>query len=161
MFRAAGLAATIWVTGAAIASAQSFGVGVGVEFGGPFYGPPPVYYYGAAPPLLYEQPPAVYVPAPPPLVHASLSPAAIFDVLEQRGYGEFGPMAFRDGVYKLSAVNRDGDVVALEVSALDGAVIRELFLSAGSSAATVVTPAPIAPQPRRAPASGADPLVVY
>jgi hypothetical protein len=87
-------------------------VGVGIEFGGPaYYGPPPVY--------LHEQPPTYYAPAPPPVVYgpqeipSAVPPDVIFDRLEQAGYRELGPMAFRDGVYKLSAVNRNDELVAL------------------------------------------------
>jgi hypothetical protein len=149
------------------AAAQSWSVGVGFGFGEPdYYSPPPV-YYGAPPPYVYEQPPLVYAPAPPPpRVHSSISPDAVFDSLELSGYREFSPMAFREGVYKLNATNRRGDLVALEVSALDGQVEQEVILRRGHSAARVINPAPqSAPRvPRAAPerqgASG-DPLVVY
>lgn len=149
------------------AAAGSWSVGVGVGFGEPgYYGPPPV-YYDAPPPYVYEQPPPVYVPAPPPpVVRSSVSPDAVFDALERSGYREFSPMAFREGVYKLNATNRRGDLVALEVSALDGQVEREFILRRGHSSARVISPAPrpVPRVPRAAPepsgVSG-DPLVVY
>jgi hypothetical protein len=160
------------------AAAQSWSLGVGVEYGDPgyygpppgyygpppaYYGPPPVYVYEAPPPVyVYEAPPAVYVPAPPPAVPSAVSPDAVFDGLERAGYRQFGPMAFRDGVYKLNAVNRDGERVALEVSALTGAVEREILL--GGRQATVA-PAPVQAAPRSAPQpapqTDKDPLVVY
>jgi hypothetical protein len=147
------------------AAAQSWSVGVGVGIGGPdYYGPPPV-YYGAPPPYVYEQPPVVYMPAPG--VRSSISPDAVFDTLERSGYRDFSPMAFRDGVYKLNAVNRRGDLVALEVSALDGAVEREYILSAQHSVSRVA-PRVRAPSHSEPPASSPapasptqDPMVVY
>ena len=77
-------------------------------------------------------------------------------------------MAFRDGVYKLNAVNRRGDLVALEVSALSGRVEREYVLSAARHPVQRV--APQAPRPlqvnpptaSQAPSQRTqDPLVVY
>lgn len=145
------------------ASAQ-WSVRVGIGFGEPgYYGPPPVYYgpppvyYGPPPVYVYEEPPILYAPQPIP----SAVPAdAVFDALERAGYREFSPMAFRDGVYKLNAVNRGGDLVALEVSALTGQVERE-YLIGSRQAAVPVAP----PTPPRAPAQpsrpGQDPLVVY
>ena len=170
MSRAAVLAgALIAFTAISSAAAQSWSVGVGVGYGEPaYYDPPPVYLY-AHPPVLYEQPPVVY--APPPVVYApapvrsAVSPDAVFDALERAGYGDFGPMAFRDGVYKLNAVNHRGDVVALEVSALSGAVEREFLLQPGRPVVNVAPAAPITSPPASAsPAprtSGGDPLVVY
>ncbi len=167
----AGIVAGVLAAVAALspAGAQSWSVGVGVGFGGPaYYGPPPV-YYGPAPAYRYEQPPpVVYMPAPAPVVRSSLPPDAIFDALDRGGYSNFSPMAFRDGVYKLNAVNRRGDLVALEVSALDGRVEREFILTAGHrvlrAAPDVRRPIPAAPPPPaapRPPATSADPLVVY
>jgi len=158
------------------ASAQSWSLGV--EIGGPHYPPPPVYLYGR-PPVVYAPapPPVVYAPAPPvyyqpapPVLHSSLSPEGIFDALEDAGYSDFGPMAFRDGVYKLQAVNAHGELVGLEVSALDGVVENEYPLDAGviaprrlraphAAAAPAGGPPPRRQQPR--PAAGGDPLVVY
>jgi hypothetical protein len=85
----------------------------------------------------------------------------VFAKLDRAGYREFGPMAFRDGVYKLSAVNRHGDLVALEVSALTGSVERETIIRPGqaaippAAAPTFAEPAPPAGD------EGRDPLVVY
>lgn len=147
------------------AAAQSWSVGVGVGVGGPaYYGPPPV-YYGAPPPYVYEQPPVVYMPAPTPQVRSSVSPDAVFDLLDRAGYRELSPMAFRDGVYKLNAVNRRGDLVALEVSALDGRVEREFILSARHRVTGIAPPArtsiPAPPPTAPAPQPSSDPLVVY
>jgi hypothetical protein len=147
--------ALIAVAGLSPASAQSWSVGVGFGYGEPgYYGPPPVY--------VYEEPPLVYAPAPPPMVHSAVSPDAVFDALERAGYREFSPMAFRDGVYKLNAVNRRGDLVALEVSALTGAVEREFIIGA-RQAVRVPAPVPVAPPAAsQAPSKPQrDPLVVY
>jgi hypothetical protein len=143
------------------ASAQwSFGVGVG--YGDPGYYAPPG-YYGPPPGYYYEQPPAVYVPAQP--VPAAVPPDVVFDNLERAGYREFTPMAFRDGVYKLNAINRRGDLVSLEVSVLTGEVEREYLIARRQQAAAPPAPLPApAPAPaHRAPAppGGNDPLVVY
>jgi len=161
-------------TAASQAAAGSWSVGVGVGFGGPAYYDPPIYYedppiyYGAPPPYVYEQPPVIYAPAPPPpVLRSSLSPDAVFDALERAGYREFSPMAFREGVYKLNATNRRGDIDGVRAAALDGEVEREFILRRGHHSARVAKPAPSlspAPLPRPAPepsgASG-DPLVVY
>lgn len=149
------------------ASAQ-LSVGVGIEFGGPdYYGPPPI-YYGPPPGYLYEQPPTYYAPAPPPVVYApaqirsAVSPDVVFDNLEDAGYREFGAMAFRDGVYKLSAVNRHGELVALEVSALTGEVEIEKIVGPGTAGAPLVVPPSLAPPIHPSQAEpGSNPLVVY
>jgi hypothetical protein len=168
MLRAAIFAALISLAGLSPASAQ-WSVGVGIEFGGPtYYGPPPV-YYGPPPGYLYEQPPTYYAPAPPPVVYApaqipsSVPPDVVFDKLDRAGYRELGPMAFRDGVYKLSAVNRRGDLVALEVSLLTGSVERETLIGARHTAVPPAPPPPASAQPAPPPQgeAGRDPLVVY
>ena len=134
------------------ASAQSWSFGVGVEYGVPVYGPPPVY--------VYEAPPPVYLPAQP--IPSAVPPDVVFDMLEEAGYREFSPMAFRDGFYKLNAVNYRGDLVALEVSALTGAVEREYLVAARQAAVPPAPPPAPMPVPQ-APAGqgGSDPLVVY
>lgn len=141
---------------------QSWSFGVGIDYGVPVYGPPPFYgpppVYGA-PGYSYQEPPVVY--APPPVARA-VPPDTIFDLLEDAGYHDFGPMAFRDGVYKLDAVNGRGDLVSLEVSAITGAVERE-YLLAGREAAPALQQAPPLAPARSAPSApqGDDPLVVY
>ena len=145
------------------ASAQSWSFGVGVEYGVPIYGPPPFYgpppVYGA-PGYSYQEPPVVYAPVPVP---RAVPPGTVFDLLEQAGYRDFGPMAFRDGVYQLNAVNPRGDLVSLEVSAITGAVEREYLIAGGEAAALPPPPAP-APPRGAVPAQDQeqqDPLVVY
>lgn len=144
------------------AFAQSWGVGV--EFGGPgYYGPPPVIY---APPRAYEYyeaPPVVYLPAPEMIVPQAVPPDVIFDNLETAGYSDFSPMAFREGVYKLNAVNRRGDLVALEVSLITGDVEREIILQRRRTLRTTAVPPPAAPPPHPSEANepARDPLVVY
>jgi hypothetical protein len=157
--RAAILAALTFVAGHSSASAQSW------PPPGYRYGEPPVVYAPAPPPAVYvPAPPVVYVPAPAPEVRSAVSPDAVFDALERAGYREFSPMAFRDGVYKLNAVNRRGDLVALEVSVLDGQVEREFILEARRAAPDVPPQLPrrlpVAPPPTPV-APSEDPLVVY
>ena len=118
---------------------------------------------------MYAPAPPFYYQAAPPVLHSSVSPDRIYDLLEDAGYSDFGPMAFRDGVYQLQAVNGHGELVALEVSALDGAVESEFPLSgqvidrrrprAPHSAAAPAAGPPPSRQPP--PAAGRDPLVVY
>ena len=98
-------------------------------------------------------------------MRSAVSPDAVFDVLERGGYREFSPMAFRDGVYKLNAVNRRGDLVALEVSALTGEVEGEFVIGAArrpvqprAARPVAINPPPASQAPK--PASQ-DPLVVY
>ena len=128
-------------------AAAQLSVGVGIEFGGPaYYGPPPVY--------LYEQPPTYYAPAPPQVVYgppeipSAVPPDVVFDMLDQAGYRELGPMAFRDGVYKLSAVNRHGEIVVLEISVLTGEVEIEKII--GREAAVPLAPPPAVSRARLA-----------
>jgi hypothetical protein len=136
---------------------------VGVGYGAPdYYGPPPAYF---------DEPPQVYAPAPP--VFRMLPPDAVFDSLEERGYREFSPMAFRDGAYKLNAVNRRGDLVALEINVVTAEVMAEFILVerqggprfpayAPMAGAQVSPPADyVAPPAPRPPAEAGDPLVVY
>ena len=105
------IACTLATASAAHAgSSWSFGFSVA----GPpvYYGPPPVYYeppvvYEPGPPVLHEEP----VVVAPPVRARERSPDEIFDWLEAAGYREFGPMAHRDPLYKLNAVNPEGDLV--------------------------------------------------
>ena len=94
--------------------------------GGPaYYDPPPVYLYEqppvlyAPPPIIYEQPPVVYAPRRRRWCLRRFRRTSSSTCSSAPAIGEFGPMAFRDGVYKLNAVNRRGELVALEVSALE------------------------------------------
>lgn len=159
--------AFVALAGLSPASAQ-WSVGVGVGYGAPdYYGPPPIIYgeppiiYGPPPVYVYEEPP-VYLPAPSPpvAIPSAVPPAVVFDNLERSGYRELGPMAFRDGFYKLSAVNRRGDLVALEVSLLTGQVQLEFVIGATTHLQPVAPPAPVLP-PAASPAPAGDPLVVY
>ena len=105
------------------------------------------------------------------MLHSSVSPDTIFNLLEDAGYSDFGPMAFRDGVYQLQAVNAHGELVALEVSALDGAVENEYPLAAQAmdprrpraphAAAAAPAAGPPSGRQQPPPAAGGDPLVVY
>ena len=152
--------ATVFALPALSPAAAQLSVGVGIEFGGPAYDSrPPVF--------LYEQPPTYYAPAPPPVVYeqqeipSAVPPNVVFDKLEEVGYRELGPMAFRDGVYKLSAVNRHGEFVALEISVLSGEVEIETIIGRREAAIPPIPPpasaAPVSPEIE----PGRDPLVVY
>jgi len=181
------IACTLATASAAHAgSSWSFGFSVA----GPpvYYGPPPVYYeppvvYEPGPPVLHEEP----VVVAPPVRARERSPDEIFDWLEAAGYREFGPMAHRDPLYKLNAVNPEGDLVALEISVYTGAIEREMILQARHAAPLPVSPPPVvetyaapaappqAPETYAAPAAprpytpptlsepedDEDPLVVY
>ena len=114
------------------AAAQSWGFGV--ELGTPVYGPPPVYYqyaeppyYAAEPPVYYGTPPVVVVPRERRVLRI-VSPDRVLDRLDAEGYRELGPMRRRGSIYSLSAVAPEGDVVALEVSAVTGEIEREFVL---------------------------------
>lgn len=152
MLRSSVLAAALFMLAGLSPTSAQWSFGVGVEYGAPVYGPPPVY--------AYEEPPVLYAPAQP--IPSAVPPDVVFDMLERAGYREFSPMAFRDGVYKLNAVNRRGDLVALEVSALTGAVEIEYLIAARRAAISPAQPPPPARVPQ-APArqQGDDPLVVY
>jgi hypothetical protein len=125
------------------AAAQSWGAGVIVE--GPVY-------YGAP---AFER----AIPLPPDVV---------FDALEADGYHDFGPMAPRGPIYRLTAVNRRGDLVELEVSAFTAAVEQERILAFSERppvrvyrAAPAARPLPAPPPPPASDDRGGNPLVVY
>ncbi len=98
-----------------------------------------------------------------------LSPDAVFNALEAAGYREFSPMAPREPVYRLNAVNPRGDLVALEISMFTGQIERERILAVHQRPplrayrpAPVPQAAPVAPAaPPPANDGGHDPLVVY
>jgi hypothetical protein len=127
--------------------------------------------YEPGPPVLYDPPVVV---APPPVIVRERSPDEIFDGLEAAGYREFSPMAHRGALYKLNAVNPEGDLVALEISAHTGMIERELILQARHAPPLAAAPAPApppqtyaapaAPRPYTPPTPAepeADPMVVY
>ena len=161
MLRTAILTATLAAAGMAQpALAQSWGIGVGVEYGPPvFYGPPPVYYDPrlGPPPAYYGAPPVV-VRRPAPhfreLVPQLVSPDTVLDRLEAAGYREFSPMAHRGGRYKLNAVDPSGDLVALELSTFTGEIESRYVLQ------TVPRPPALArvrPEPEPDPALEPEP----
>jgi hypothetical protein len=104
-----------------------------------------------------------------------ISPDAIFNALEHAGYREFGAMAPREPVYKLSAVNPRGDLVTLTISMFTGEIEDEAILRpnyrrplrvhravppiAPEASAAPQRPAGLAPPPRGSVSR--DPLVVY
>ena len=153
--------------------AQSWGVGVGIGVGPAWhYGPPPGYYgYGPPPgyygaPVVRRAPPPAYYggeplvilgPAPPPAA-SGVSADAVFDALERAGYREFGPMSHRGALYRLRAVNREGDLVDLEISAHTGEIERELILAESRRPQPRTLSRPTPPEPA---GQGRDPLVVY
>lgn len=170
---------------AAPASAQNWGFGV--EIGPPvYYERPPAYYYDEPP--YYDAPPIVVIPQPRRVMRYAASPDLVLDMLEDEGYVELSPMAERGGLYKLSAVSPEGDLVALEISVMTGEIEREFILQPGRRiaaapvevrriapaprivapaypppAASAQPPAPMRDRLRPAPVGpeGDDPLVVY
>jgi hypothetical protein len=104
-----------------------------------------------------------------------ISPDAIFNALEHAGYREFGPMAPREPVYRLNAVNPRGDLVALTISMFTGEIEQEAIVQPNyrqplharrnvppaepEASAEPQRPAGVAPPPRGRVSH--DPLVVY
>ena len=122
-------------------------------------------------PFVYERPPHPYRELPPPAYYGQapftvmgpaprpggrVSPDTVFASLEAAGYHDFGPMAARNGVYRLSAVNPHGDLVALEIGIATGWIVRELILAERAR-----QPRPIERQPAPKPPETRDPLVIY
>ena len=157
MFRTLGFTATL-LTAAAVAqpaAAQSWGFDVGVGFGGPaYYGPPPVYQetpvYRGRPRVIYREAPAFAEPQPG--IIPMQAPEIVFDRLEAAGYSELSPMARRGTLYKLNAVDPEGNIVALEISIFSGEIERAAILQRGRAA-----PRQAARPARRAPAAKAAP----
>jgi len=175
--------AIIAAAAASPGAAQSWGYGV--EVGPPvYYERPPAYYYEEPP--YYDEAPVVVVPAPRPMVRYAASPDSVLDMLEDEGYVELSPMAERGGLYKLSAVSPEGDLVALEISVLTGDIEQELILQPRRRiavapvevrrmapapqpvapaypppSASVQAPAPMRDRLRPVEPEGDDPLVVY
>jgi hypothetical protein len=144
------------------AAAQSWGIGVGVEYGPPvFYGPPPVIYYEppvvvAPPPVYYEPPPVVVAPAPP--VIEMVSPDEVFDRLDEAGYTDLAPMAQRGRYYNVRAVDPYGNPVSLEISIHTGEIENKYILESGYAARpAVVAPPAVAAAPPPPPAPAAAP----
>jgi hypothetical protein len=80
------------------------------------------------------------------------SPGEVLDWLDREGYRELSPMAHRGDLYKLTAVNPDGDVVALEISVYTGELERELILETRRD----IAPEVVAPPSRTPPATAAE-----
>jgi hypothetical protein len=85
------------------------------------------------------------------------APEDVLDRLDAAGYRELSPMARRGQVYKLSAVDPRGNLVALEISIFTGEIERADVLRAAYARPPVRAPRPVAapavaPVPRRAPA---------
>ena len=125
------LYSALFAAAAAVSPASAQSWGWGVETGGPaYYGAPPAYYA-----------PGYYPRARP------ISPDAVFNALEAAGYREFGPMAPREPIYQLNAVNPRGDLVALDVSMFTGEIERERILAVHQGRRF----APTGRRPRRGP----------
>jgi hypothetical protein len=191
-------ARTILASAAILAASSTCGWtqswGFGVEVGPPvYYGPPPVYtydvdpYYYPEPPIYEQEPPIVIMPEEPPVRYAA-SPDDVLDMLEDEGFRNLSPMAERGAYYKLSAINPEGELVALEISIRSGEIEREIILegrrgprpmprvvAATPAAPPAPPPAIVSPPPSGdAPApmrdrlrvppggqGGDDPLVIY
>ncbi len=98
-----------------------------------------------------------------------LSPDAVFNALEAAGYREFGPMAPREPIYRLNAVNPRGDLVALDISMFTGAIESERILAVHQrppirvyrTAPPPPAAAPAPPPPRTHSGGAHNPLVIY
>ena len=169
--------AALLLAGAAVSPAAAqwgAGIEIGPGYYDPYDGPPPGYYdddpYFEDGPY-YRERPVFIVPEPRPIVRARpLSPDAVLDILEDEGFRELGPMALRGSFYKLSAVNPEGEVVGLEISAFSGEIEREFILQparrvererpariVAQPAAPIIAPAPRAIAPAPAPSQAAAP----
>ncbi len=140
------------------ASAQSWGFGVGVEVGPQvFFGPPPV-IYEAPPAVLYEEPTTVIVPAPRSRVVHMEAPEDVLDRLARKGYSDFGPIDRRGALYVVSAIDPNGNLVALDISIFTGRIEHSSILEARYAAPPPRAPvkprakAPKAPKPAPAAA---------
>lgn len=179
MFRIAVLTVFALAAGSVSATAQSWG------FGEPVYvDPPPVYYERPGVvvpgrPMLYEAPdsdvyydeePRILVAPPERRVLHMEAPEIVMDRLDADGYRELSPMARRGSLYKLTAVDPSGDLVALEISIFTGEIERETVLRVARSPArtqprpqsrppvvAAPRPAPVAPAPRPTVAAAPPP----
>lgn len=116
---------------------------------GGFFGGPGEY---AGQPEYRGEPPVILGPVERRGVRMQ-SPDDIFDMLEDEGFSEFGTMARRGRAYKLTAVNADGDLVALDVSIFDGEILRERILQVRRQASRLQSPQRAQPERRTAPAT--------
>ena len=156
MLRTVTFTAALALAGALALPAAAQSWGFGVQVGPPIYYEEPPVYYGPpviyeAPPAYYEAPPVVVRPAEPRVFHME-APELVLDRLERAGYRELSPMARRGTLYRLNAVDPDGNLVALEISIFDGEIERKHILETAIRA-----PARVVAAPRSAPAVAAPP----
>lgn len=141
MLRTRTIAAAMAVAGAMAspAVAQSWGFDLG---GGPdYYGEPPVVYRRAPVPRYYDGP-VVLRRVDPRVLHME-APEDVLDDLDNAGFTELSPMRRRGQLYLLSAVDPDGNLVALEISIFTGEIERTRVLEAAFQ------PPPEVRRPRR------------
>jgi hypothetical protein len=154
------------------AAAQS--LSFGVEVGAPVYlSPPPVYYeprilYGAPPAVYYEDPRVHVAPAPRARVLHMEAPEDVVERLAERGYTDIGPIDRRGALYVLTATNRKGDLVELEISIFSGKIERSSVLERRYAtqpkrlprkpvAQAAAAPPKVAPAPAQKPAPASAP----
>jgi hypothetical protein len=158
----AALASSVVLIGPA--TAQSWGGGIGMQFGPPVYVEPPVY---GEPPVLYEEPAAMaqfseapidVAPDGRPVFHMEAA-EDVARALQRAGFRELSPMNMRGHFYELTAVEPGGDLVQLEVSIFTGEIERVMLLQAGyrppppppAAVAVVAPPPPVQPPPAVTP----------
>lgn len=162
MFRTMTLAASL----AALAATASPAAAASWEFSGAvgprvYYGPPPVHLqapviYRRAP-MIYRQAPVVVGPAPAPIYDME-APEDIIESLQDAGFTELSPITRRGAVYRLNAVDPEGNVVALDISIFTGEIERSRILQARFQAAPAPAPRPVArAAPSPAPVEAAAP----
>jgi hypothetical protein len=149
MLKTMTLATSLALAGTAPAAAGSWGWGIGVGFGPPIYWEPPAVYVPAPPPGYYGEAPAIVAPVEPPAAYGRVDPGAVIDALAAAGYTEIGRIRQRGGLYRLTAVDPDGNRLALDISVHSGEIERAQLLEARYEEPPVGVP--VQPPARRAP----------
>lgn len=156
MLRTMTIAAALALAGTMASSAAAQSWGFGVEARPRYYDGPPVVYRRAAPGY-YGDAPVVLRRVEPRVFHME-APEDVLDDLEDDGYSEMSPMRRRGQFYMLTAVDPDGNLVALDISIFTGEILNERILEARLQAPPRVRRAPRAapvaappPAPRAAP----------
>lgn len=130
------LALTLAVAaGVSAANAQGFSFGFGDPYADPYYRPyPPRYYQG----------PVVVVPrqAPMPRVQV-VAPEEVRGNLQASGFSDISRIRARGAVYEMTAVDPDGNLVALAVSMYSGRIEGMNVLQADYARRSVPERAPV------------------
>src|SRR5690349_14146845 len=125
MLKTVTLAASLVAAAAAPAAAGSWGWGFGIGFGPPIYWEPPAVYVPGPPPDAYGEAPVLLGPVEPPTVYSRVDPGAVINALAAAGYSEISRIRQRGKVYRLTAVDPEGNRVALDISVSTGEIERQ------------------------------------